>query len=172
MSGGPATQPENSESSTSPDVYFDIDTKIENAAEWMRHTHEAMDARIAHQGVMVAKMVRGIALAEAAQRFAVTGDKGEFDIKKIEDSEMGVSIGNRYNVQLPDNTPAPQPTVPASANNWLGPAIIGASSLLGLGTAGYLIGEGLKPDPVVPVQPRPEVDYDVEAWIKPGFVTD
>jgi hypothetical protein len=121
---------------------------------------------------MVAKMVRGIALAEAAQRFAVTGDKGEFDIKKIEDSEMGVSIGNRYNVQLPDNTPAPQPTVPASANNWLGPAIIGASSLLGLGTAGYLIGEGLKPDPVVPVQPRPEVDYDVEAWIKPGFVTD
>lgn len=79
---------------------------------------------------------------------------------------------HRYDAPKAADAPEPTPTQPATpSNGLLNAAIIGLSTLTGLGGAGYLISNAITPSDTKPpvVVPGDQTDYGVKSSIKPGF---
>jgi hypothetical protein len=112
---------------------------------------------LAHEGIMLDRMVRQLGTAERMQKFAVSGNTEDLKPTPEEIEDMGVQIGNEihYHVArgdttstLPAATPQPQPTPcpkPPRKMGWLAKSLI-AAGMLGSGAGlGYLVNDYLSP---------------------------
>lgn len=166
MVGSTDTATRSSVSTSGHEVDFDIDTAPENAAKWLKHAHNWADMEVAQRAVMINNSVRGLARAEALERFAMTGDKTELDPAKVKAEEMAVSVGNESHYHFESQSPS-------KGNGLLRPALVAAGLIMGSGLAGLLLSNVMKPTDVdKPVSaPGEVIDYDINSSITPSFGT-
>jgi hypothetical protein len=142
-----------------------------------------MNARLAHEGLMLEEVQRRQRATHALAKFAATANVDEL-VKDLspsatEDDGVGVSIGNKTYVYTTaqaaqgntTSTVEASPQVGSSTTNTLGKLAAGAA-LLGAGGLGTL-GAGLaidyltRPDPPAVVQPaQPGIDTDTNAGLR------
>lgn len=111
-----------------------------DVAKAVRHV---FNRHLAHEGIMLNRVMRQQRHEENLKKFAVTGDTKSLATSGEDD--MGVNIGNEYHVHNVMQPTEPNPTTPAasvlraSIGGRLWPLVLGASLALGSTGLGWLL---------------------------------